>query len=37
MGAHLLFMCGEDHNLRVPFLTALASRGYVTVSISAEI
>jgi len=28
MGAHLLFSGGEDHNLRMPFLTALASRGY---------
>jgi hypothetical protein len=27
-GAHLLFIGGEDHNLRMPFLTALASRRY---------
>ena len=28
MGAHLLFVGGEDHNLRIPFMTALRSRGY---------
>ena len=28
MGHHLLFIGGEDHSLRLPFLTALASRGY---------
>ena len=37
MGAHLLFIGGEDHNLRIPFLTALASRGYnVTTAASAD-
>lgn len=28
MSAHLLFIGGEDHNLRIPFMTALRSRGY---------
>lgn len=37
MGANLLFIGGEDHNLRIPFLTALASRGYnVTTAASAD-
>jgi glycosyltransferase involved in cell wall biosynthesis len=37
MGAHLLFIGGEDHNLRIPFLTALASRGYrITTAASAD-
>ena len=37
MGAHLLFIGGEDHNLRMPFLTALASRSYrVTTAASAN-
>ncbi len=37
MGVHLLFIGGEDHNLRIPFLTALASRGYdVTTAASAD-
>ena len=37
MGAHLLFIGGEDHNMRIPFLTALASRGYrVTTAASAN-
>jgi glycosyltransferase involved in cell wall biosynthesis len=37
MGTHLLFIGGEDHNLRIPFLTALASRGYdVTTAASAD-
>lgn len=37
MGAHLLFIGGEDHQLRIPFLTALASRGYeVTTAASAD-
>ncbi|HEY5203982.1 MAG TPA: glycosyltransferase, partial [Roseiarcus sp.] len=37
MGAHLLFIGGEDHHLRIPFLTALASRGYdVTTAASAD-
>jgi glycosyltransferase involved in cell wall biosynthesis len=37
MGAHLLFIGGEDHNLRIPFLSALASRGYrVTTAASAD-
>jgi glycosyltransferase involved in cell wall biosynthesis len=37
MRAHLLFIGGEDHNLRMPFLTALASRGYdVTTAASAD-
>ena len=35
--AHLLFIGGEDHNLRMPFLTALALRGYrVTTAASAD-
>jgi glycosyltransferase involved in cell wall biosynthesis len=37
MGVHLLFIGGEDHNLRMPFLTALAARGYrVTTAASAD-
>jgi len=37
MGAHLLFIGGEDHALRIPFLTALASRGYrITTAASAD-
>ena len=37
MGAHLLFIGGEDHHLRIPFLTSLASRGYdVTTAASAD-
>jgi glycosyltransferase involved in cell wall biosynthesis len=37
MRAHLLFIGGEDHHLRMPFLAALASRGYrVTTAASAD-
>jgi glycosyltransferase involved in cell wall biosynthesis len=37
MGAHLLFIGGEDHALRIPFLMALASRGYrITTAASAD-
>ena len=37
MAARLLFIGGEDHNLRIPFLTALAARGYdVTTAASAD-
>ena len=37
MGAHLLFIGGEDHALRIPFLTVLASRGYrITIASSAD-
>ena len=28
VGAHLLFIGGEDHNLRLPFMQALRDRGY---------
>ena len=28
MGAHLLFIGGEDHHLRLPFMLALKERGY---------
>jgi glycosyltransferase involved in cell wall biosynthesis len=37
VGAHLLFIGGEDHNLRIPFMTALRSRGYrVTAAASGD-
>jgi glycosyltransferase involved in cell wall biosynthesis len=28
LGAHLLFVGGEDHNLRIPFILALRAKGY---------
>jgi glycosyltransferase involved in cell wall biosynthesis len=36
MSAHVLFIGGEDHDLRIPFMTALARRGYrITTAASA--
>jgi glycosyltransferase involved in cell wall biosynthesis len=36
MSAHVLFVGGEDHDLRIPFMTALAQRGYrITTAASA--
>ena len=37
MGAHLLFLGGEDHNLRLPFMQAMRSKGYrVTAAASGD-
>lgn len=34
MGPHLAFVGGEDHNLRIPFLLALALSGYRVTAVS---
>jgi glycosyltransferase involved in cell wall biosynthesis len=37
MSAHLLLVGGEDHNLRIPFMNALRSRGYkITVAATGD-